>query len=276
LLAGIGKIGKAIALLFKGQFSEAGKTAMEGFGDIASGTIKMTPVGVVMETVKRRDEITGAASAGYAKGKAMDTSNFLKFGRKKEQPITAADMQIPEMDAVNLPGKLNLASPDFDMMGIPAELNMTAPDFGMMQIPAKLNMTAPGSDMYQKQFDATQKKKQYAEQLVREGKAVPEYPNIKSDWSPIPKQPLDSSYNFDQVTKNITQNIVNNQTRTQNQNQNQNSKVEVVYQPQIHISAEMTRENQESLLKMLYQHKEQVTKMVKEELRKEGRLNYAG
>ena len=272
MLQGIGKLINAFQLLKKKDFSGAWQATKEGFGDIGSGLLKGSPIGVVSNVIQRRDEISNAASGGYARGKAMDTSNFLKFGNKKEQPITAADMQIPQMEAVNLPGKMNMAAPDLGMMQIPAELNMRIPQMSAVNLPGKLDVASPDHISMQNPGSPAAASPGINRMAVpeRQGK---DYTNTR----PQPNYVLRPEYNqLDQATKNITQNIVNNQNRTQNQNQNQNSKIEVVYQPQIHISAEMTRENQESLLKMLYQHKEQVTKMVKEELRKEGRLNYAG
>lgn len=96
----------------------------------------------------------------------------------------------------------------------------------------------------------------------------------------IPKSPAYKApgvdRNLDQITKNITQNVANNNTTNQNTSNNKASKVEINYQPQVHVSANMTKENQDNLMKMLYSGKDQLMKLVKEELRKDGRLNYAG
>ena len=288
LLVGIGKIGKAIALLFKGQFKEAGKTAMEGLGNIGQGFFKSTPFGVVAEVVNRRDEVGQAASAGYNKGKAIDTSSFLYQSKKKDQPLTMADMQFPQkwplgvtaeitaarreqpeatgrqyaiadgmankgeeyggmktelapmpkMSAVKVPGILDLSMPSIGMMKIPGMLDMTMPDFGATELAGKKNL-------------------------------------------PVAQQPPNyvlrgENNKLDQVTKNITQTIVQNETRTQNQNQSQTSKIEVNYQPNIQISAAMTKESRDNLMTMLRAEKEQLMKLINEEQRKAGRLSYAG
>ena len=290
LLSGIGKIGQAIAFLFKGQFKEAGKTAMEGFGDIAKGSIKMSPIGVVTETIRKRDEIGNAASAGYQKGKAIDTSNFLSSTKKKDKPVSATDMQVPEM---NLNGKINVSAPDFGTIKIPGIMNMATPSMGAMKMPGVMDTATP---------DNGAKKKTASMNMGTPSMGMMKIPGVMNMATPdmgakkknapinmdtkgvsgmlIPKSPAYKApgvdRNLDQITKNITQNVANNNTTNQNTSNNKASKVEINYQPQVHVSANMTKENQDNLMKMLYSGKDQLMKLVKEELRKDGRLNYAG
>lgn len=296
LLAGIGKVGKAIALLLKGQFKEAGKTAMEGFGDIGKGAIKMSPVGVAVQTINRRDEIANAATAGYSKGKNMDTSNFLNFGsKKKDQPISAADLQKagqpapfdvwknPDMDAMKVPGMLNMATPEMDAMKVPGMLDMGTPDMDAIKVPGMLNMGTP--EMKAMQVPGIMNlsyppKSRPASFDVRKNQGAT--PNQKTGvpYTNTPaynyKTPAVNTGNLEQVTKNITQNIASNSTTDQSTQNSKASTIEINYQPQVHVSAEMTRESHENLLKMLYADKDKLMRLVKEELRKDGRLSYAG
>ena len=418
LLAGIGKIGKAISLLFKGEFKEAGKTAMEGFGDIGKSAIKMSPIGVAVETIKRKDEVVNAASAGYAKGKNMDTSNFLNFGSKKDHPgieppmqgnrdkfqrrgieqgLTAADlqkagqpgmwdMQMPGMEAMKVPGMLdmetpamkqaklqgkivNMATPQPELMQMPGMWNMQQmPGMEAMQVPGMLDMETPAMKQAKLQgkivnmatpqpeltkvpgmwnmqqmpgMEAMQvpgmldmetpamKQAKLQGKIVNMATPQPELTKVPGMWNmqqmpgmdamPVPgmldmetpamkqinltgklinlylpdmgavqlpgtaaeafKRPsyneqVVKQNNIDELGKNITQNVA---TTTTNQNtSNKASKIEINYQPQVHISANMTQENQDDLMKILTMKKDQLVKLVKEELRKEGRLSYAG
>ena len=251
LLAGIGKIGQAIALLFKGQFKEAGKTAMAGFGDIAKGSIKMSPIGVAVETIRKRDEIGNAVKTGYQKGKNIDTSNFMSFN-KKSNPIA---------QQANVPGKI---------------IKMTSPQTGMMKFPVSSDLKSPAM----KQANLTGK----VVNMAAPQTGLVKFPGMLNTGSPkIPmtnvpgyKVPEVNKGNLDQITKNITQNIANNNTTNQNTSNNKASKIEINYQPQLHVSATMTKENQDNLMKMLYSDKDQLMKLIKEELRKDGRLSYAG
>ena len=121
IIGGIGKVGQAISLLFKGQFSEAAKTAKEGFADIGKGAVKSTAFGVVANVVTRRKEITDAAQSGYAKGKAIDTSNFMNFKGKKKQDAPAADGDLMYDPSFNFSeqqypdGKMDMPFPDYNM-----------------------------------------------------------------------------------------------------------------------------------------------------------------
>lgn len=246
LLAGIGKIGQAIAFLFKGQFKEAGKTAMEGFGDIAKGSIKMSPIGVVTETIRKRDEIGNAASTGYQKGKAIDTSNFLYSTKKKDKPVSATGRQVPDFGTIKIPGIMNMATPSMGAMKIPGVMDTATPGNGAKKKNAPINMDTKRVS----------------------GMPIPKSPAYKASG-------IDQG-NLDQITKNITQNIANNNTTNQNTLNNKASKVEINYQPQVHVSANMTKENQDNLMKMLYSDKDQLMKLINEEFRKNGRLSYAG
>jgi TP901 family phage tail tape measure protein len=82
IISGIGAVGKAIGLMFKGKFGEAAATAKEGFANIAEGAVKSSPIGVAVQVANRRQEIVDKSAAGYRKGKAIDTSNFLSSKKK--------------------------------------------------------------------------------------------------------------------------------------------------------------------------------------------------
>jgi len=394
LLSGIGKIGKAISLAIDWKFDEAWKVGMEGAKEIGSGLINTTPVGVIVETVKRRDEIYEAASAGYKKGVNIDTSNFLNFGGdKKQEPISASDISMfgIKADMTNPWSELNKTqsylSPDLHgelnnnkNSSIPPGLfddpylnqNSTIPpdifaeankyvqkpsaaptdlyadilrvnsiESGQANISANVNYSqkplAP-TDLYadvnynQKPLAPTdlfanvnysQKPLAPTELLAnvknnqKPLKATDLWANIKYNRKPLtpaellvsikydqkPLSPTDllastankteigdsisnkqeyysyknevDNSQIEQLTRNITQNISNNRVANNNTNSNQ-SRIEINYQPQIHISAEMTRENQENLMDILNLQKDELMKIVKEELRKDRRLNYAG
>jgi len=100
----------------------------------------------------------------------------------------------------------------------------------------------------------------------------------KTTGAPMANAPAYQSpiSNLEQLTKNITQNIATYQTTNQNTSNSQASKIEINYQPQIHISAAMTKENQDNLMKLLREDKDALMKLINEELRKDGRLKYAG
>ena len=265
LLGGIGKVGKAIALLFKGQFSDAWKEAKDGFGDIGGAALKMNPIYTVSQVINRRDEIATAASAGYKKGKAIDTSSFLNFsGKKSEQPISATDLA-------------NAGQPaPFEVWrnpNIKTPLNPQAQNVWNVQ-----NLAAPVKNV--------------------SSPVVPIYPGIKQPvfpdvWknqnlaAPAPAKPAvtaPSVYNntslnttnLEQLTRNITQNVANNNSTTNQTNQANNQKIEVTYSPQISISANLTKESQDNLMKLLYADKDALMKLIREEQRKDGRLSYAG
>jgi len=382
LLGGIGKIGQAIALLFTGQFKEAGKTAMASFGDIAKGSFKMSPIGVAVETIKRKDEIGNAVSSGYKKGKAIDTSNFLSFNKKTNPAIQQAnlagkivnmntskpgvvkvpgmmDMQTPAMKQANLQGKIvNMATPNMGTMKVPGQMDMANPEFNMMKVPGMMDMQTPAMkqanlqgkivnmatpnpgtmkvpgmmDMANPEISMmkvpgmmdmqTPAMKQanlqgkivnmatpnpgtvqvpgtmnmqppVMDAITLTGKVVNlmmpnmgtvKVPGImdmakpKTTGAPMANAPAYQSpiSNLEQLTKNITQNIATYQTTNQNTSNSQASKIEINYQPQIHISAAMTKENQDNLMKLLREDKDALMKLINEELRKDGRLKYAG
>jgi len=382
LLNGIGAIGQAIALMFKGNFAEAGKTAMAGIGDIAKGALKMSPIGVAVETIKRKDEIGNAVSSGYKKGKAIDTSNFLYSSKKANPAIQQAnlagkivnmntskpgvvkvpgmmDMQtpamkqaklqgkvvnmvMPNMGTIKIPGMMDMASPEFSMIKVPGMMdmqtpamkqaklqgkivNMATPNPGTMKVPGMMDMANPEISMMKvpgmmdmqtpamKQANLQGKIVNMAtpnpgtvqvpgtmnmqppvmDAITLTGKVVNlmmpnmgtvKVPGImdmakpKTTGAPMANAPAYQSpiSNLEQLTKNITQNIATYQTTNQNTSNSQASKIEINYQPQIHVSAAMTKENQDNLMKLLREDKDALMKLINEELRKDGRLKYAG
>ena len=238
LLTGIGTVGKAIALLFKGQFSDAWKEAKDGFGDIGGAAIKMNPIYTATQVINRRDEIANAATSGYQKGKAIDTSNFLNFsGKKSEQPFSATDLANAGQQVPFEVWKNPNVVPVYPGMKQPAAF----PDVWKNQ-----NLAAPAP-----------------------AKPAVTSPSVYNNTS------LNNT-NLEQLTRNITQNVANNNSTTNQNNQANNQKIEVTYSPQVSISANMTKESQDNLMKMLYADKEALMKLIREEQRKDGRLSYAG
>lgn len=167
-------------------------------------------------------------------------------------------------------------------MKVPGALDLQMSEVGMMKVPGMLNMQIPGEngfnisamDLNQQKLDGIKRRKEYAEKRYNEGKGTREYSGVKSELAPMPA--TDPSFDLDQLTKNITQNIANNEYRNQQTTNNQASKIEVNYQPQVQVSASMTKEEQDNLMQLLYKDKDRLMKLIKEELRKDGRLSYAG
>ena len=279
LLSGIGKIGSAISLLFKKKWSEAAKMAFDGIGDIGGAALKMNPIYTVSQVINRRDEIANAATSGYQKGKAIDTSNFLNFSgaKKSEKPFSATDLasagQQAPFEVWRNPGMASnnqveylkvLARRDEYMAKAKAK---TLANGGKLE---NLNISSPLTN-------------------IPVSDNVPVFPDIWKNFNlatPVQNKPAvtaPSVYNtselnttnLEQLTKNITQNIANNNTTNQN-NQASNQKIEVTYSPQVNISATMTKENTDNLMKMLYADKDTLMKLIREEQRKDGRLSYAG
>lgn len=252
LLSGIGKVGKAIAALFKGQFSDAWKEAKDGFGDIGGAALKMNPIYTVSQVINRRDEIATAATSGYQKGKAIDTSNFLNFGGKKsEQPFSATDLA-----NAGRPAPFTIwRNPDVKTPYAPVK-SVSSP-----VVPFYPGMKQPAAfpDVWKNQNLATPAK----------NKPAVTAPSVYNTSE------LNTT-NLEQLTKNITQNIATNNNTTNQNNQANNQKIEVTYSPQVSISANMTKESQDNLMKMLYADKEALMKLIREEQRKDGRLSYAG
>jgi len=241
----------------------------------------MNPVYQVSQVINRRDEIANAASAGYQKGKAIDTSNFLNFGSKKsEQPISSADLANAGQPA---PFEVwrNPAFPDvWKNQPVVAAQNSVNPEY-----PAFNQPVFP--DVWKNQpVDAAQ------------NSVNPEYPNYNQPvfpdvWknqglaTPFQNEPAviaPSVYNnstefnttnLDELTRNITQNIANNNTTNQTSQAN-SQKIEVTYSPQVSISANLTKESQDNLMNMLRADKEHLMALIEEEQRKRGRLSYAG
>ncbi len=246
IIGGVGKLIDAFKLFKKGDMAGAREALKGGLGDIGKGMVQSTPIGVAMNVVKRRDEIGQAWNSGYEKGKAIDTSNFLDFGsmfnRGQEQTVQPANLQVPDIDLNNMQMPGFQADPNYDFTGW---------------------------DLHQKKLDDIERRKQVAEQLHKEGK-IPEKGNYSTSPASINNSIVNNDY-LEQLTRNIATNTTN-----QHSQDNRESRIEVNYQPQVHISADLTRESQDNLLKMLNVHKDQLMKLIKEELRKEGRLAYAG
>lgn len=97
IIGGIGKVGKAMGHVLKGQFGQAAAVAKEGFGDIGKGAVMGSPAGVAMQVASRRGEIGDAAKAGYAKGKALEPGK-----KKKAKATDPADFDIDTSTAYNL------------------------------------------------------------------------------------------------------------------------------------------------------------------------------
>ena len=244
LLSGIGKIGSAISLLFKKKWSEAAKMAFDGIGDIGGAALKMNPIYTATQVIRRKDEIANAATSGYQKGKAIDTSNFLNFGstKKSEQPFSATDLA-----RAGQPAPFEIwRNPDYKIPNAAPVKN--TPSHNVPVFP----------DVWKNQNLASPAK----------NKPAVTAPSVYNTSE------LNTT-NLEQLTKNITQNIANNNTTNQN-NQASNQKIEVTYSPQVNISATMTKENTDNLMKMLYADKDTLMKLIREEQRKDGRLSYAG
>ncbi len=320
MLGGISKLIKAFQLLKKKDFSGAWAVTKDGFGDIGKGFFQATPIGVVKNVIDRRNEIANAATAGYAKGKAIDTSNFLYLSKKKDKPISGADMQktvpgfslpkipgvmdlsMPDPGTIDVAGKINMGSPEapkMDAVNMPGKIiKMTTPKPGAVEVPGQYNMGSPKMDAVNTPGKIIKMTTSQPSAIEVPGKivdaAAPKIGTVKIpgvwdmntpgfglDGIPIRSEQPDyvmrpEPGRLEEVTRNITQNITRNESRSENLRSQQNSKIEVSYQPQINVSATMTKENRENLMEMLRADKEQLMKLIKEEFRKEGRLNYAG
>lgn len=288
LLGGIGKVGKAIGLLFKGQFSEAWQTAKDGFGDIASGAFKSSPIGVVVEAVKRREEVTSAVSKGYDKGKNMDTSNFLNFSGKAasapgkvSEKAAGSSIQpgIPGMNFLTTPAPVQKQGKVVNMVSYGTEVK--TPEF-----PELLSMNvAPSFDV--PSVPGT-------EGTSKAGKVVdmsfPEMPDISmpglkntdpdtftkgSEAFPAIKKAGKQSEKNEIRQPRQDNGLVKSLPEQQPSAAGSEVSIEINYNPVIQVSADMTARTRDDLMTMLRQNKEELVKMLNEEIRKTQRLNYA-
>jgi TP901 family phage tail tape measure protein len=124
IIGGIGKVGKAMGHVLKGQFGQAAAVAKEGFGDIGKGAVMGSPAGVAMQVATRRGEIGDAAKAGYAKGKAMQPG-------KKGTPITTDGTKIDTQTAYNL----NNQTHKFGEVKIPGAVPMNQATMKVVKTP---------------------------------------------------------------------------------------------------------------------------------------------
>ncbi len=254
MISGVRQLINAFQLFKNKDFSGAKEALKGGLTDIGKGMVQSTPVGMAMNMVKRRDEMGEAWTTGYEKGKNIDTSNFLNFsGSTKTQPISAADMQIPGFDHANKAANFSY----------PKVITMT-PNWQPER------KTEPGEHVPQPRNYVNS-----AEYFQENNKVnSPEYFQENNNTVQNTNNRTVNTSNLEQVTRNITQNISNTSTAARESTNNQ-AKIEINYQPQIHISAEMTKENQENLMDILNAQKDELMTLIKEELRKDGRLNYA-
>jgi TP901 family phage tail tape measure protein len=305
IFAGIGKLVNAFQLFKKGDLTGAKEAFKGGFGDIGKGVVQSTPIGVAMNVVKRKDEIGQAWNTGYDKGKAIDTTNFLNFG--KPQPDQMPDLGnmggvMPKNNVVEMWPQMNWA----DSYNLDAQVNpeMQWPDLGAMNMEINPDMK---KQLAEEKYAATLRNRDYnIRKAVAEGKlpesalkALPEIPvkiNPQMQWSKLgaqnnpfmntpslpglPQQKLTNNVEqltnndyLEQLTRNVTENTYNSTVANE---RSQESRIEVNYQPQVHISAAMTQEDRDAVMKILATDKDKLMKLIKEELRKEGRLSYAG
>ncbi len=312
IIAGIKKLMQAFQLLKKKDFSGAWKITKEGFGDIGKGMIQSTPVGVIKNVVDRRGEIADANRAGWAKGKAIDTSNFLYKSKKKDNPLSVKNMQTPVPGVMPIDGKLNMDMPEPASMQIPGMMNMDSPVMKLVKVPGTMDTLNPKANsvrvpgamdtlspkvnpiqvpgiikMYPPEMQAVQIPGLINKVSPTINPVANQETNAQVPFNPIYNQAVSNvkrtNYvnapeynNLDQVTKNITQNIVRNEAKTENQRNLQNSKIEVTYSPQVNISAELTEQSRDNLMEMLRKDKDELMRLINEEQRKERRLNYAG
>ena len=96
-------------------------------------------------------------------------------------------------------------------------------------------------------------------------------PEIKTVIPPVDfngLSPLGNQYSGNNLTSNYSQAVNNNNT------ENQVAKVEINFQPNINISAELTQKSKDDFLSILRGFGDEITKMVEEVQRRNGRGAY--
>lgn len=89
VLKGLGSVGDALVHLIKGDFSEAKEAAAQGFKDIATGSAKMSPIGIGVQVAQN-----GKFGDAWEKGKQKGTDSWKTSQAEKNKP-NAVDALIP-------------------------------------------------------------------------------------------------------------------------------------------------------------------------------------
>ncbi len=303
IIGGIGTVGKAIGLMFKGKFGEAAATAKEGFASIAEGAVKSSPIGVAVQVASRRQEIVDKAAAGSQKGKAMTPGKGKKETADNRQEtgngINGQMFAIPKqgavqptMKVVKAPGMISpVTMPQPAGITVPGAVAMNAPSVPGMNNPGNLQVSPVVKPMPEMSIPGTIDAKQpEAKPMDIPGNVILNVQKIQAlnflgalSFAPPKKidekQATKATGGIVDLTKSITTNIQKNETNNSTANQTNNdstAKIQVTYSPQINISSAMDAKATDDLMKMLADNKDELMKLINEEMRRNDRLRYAG
>ena len=218
-------------------------------------------------------------------------------------PGVVDPLQVPQPAGVNVPGNLAMNRPSVPGMNIPGTIEASQPTMkvvkaagmiypiqvpplnpikGTLQatpkvagLPSVPGMTIPGM------IDAKQPeaKPMTIPGIVSITTPKIEALNISGDRKTETGDRNARTSNIEALTRNITTNISKNEIKNQTANQTNNdstAKIEVTYSPVINISSAMDQRATDELMKMLADNKDELMKLINEEMRRNNRLRYAG
>ena len=178
------------------------------------------------------------------------------------QPEKIQDRSIHEMPVVNVENAQNPTMPEIQTIEQPYNAEM----------PEVMSATGEAADIQVIQPEKVQNGSIQEIPVVNvENVQNPTMPEIKTVIPPVDfngLSPLGNQYSGNNLTSNYSQAVNNNNT------ENQVAKVEINFQPNINISAELTQKSKDDFLSILRGFGDEITKMVEEVQRRNGRGAY--
>ena len=178
------------------------------------------------------------------------------------QPEKVQDGSIHEMPVVNVESDEDLSLPEIQTIEQPYYAEM----------PEVMSATGEAADIQMIQPEKVQDGSIQEMSVVNvENVQNPTMPEIKTVIPPVDfngLSPLGNQYSGNNLTSNYSQAANNKNT------ENQVAKVEINFQPNINISAELTQKSKDDFLSILRGFGDEITKMVEEVQRRNGRGAY--